>query len=133
MSDIVTHFKKGSEPRVFAYRNLHRDCFSLRDTKTGRVTYRETCVLMKDVTFSVGKSGRLKVIKEKRKNVHAGVRGHVIRMGDRAIDIDKSQWEEITYNPYFLDSFVLKSDSTPISRAALVLLVDNRIFLLRKE
>lgn len=126
---MTKHFSPGEEPRVFAYRNLHRDCFSLRDTKTGRVTYRETCVLMRNVTFAVGKAGRLKVIKERKKNVHAGVRGHVIRLGG-VLDIDKNAWEQVTYNPYKSASFYIKSTGLEIKEAALVLLLDNRIYLL---
>lgn len=125
---MTRHFSPGEEPRVFAYRNLHRDCFSLRDTKTGRVIFRETCILMRDVTFAVGKAGRLKVIKERRKNVHAGVRGRVLKLG--GVDIDTSDWEEVTYNPYKSASFYIKSTGLEIKEAALVLLLDNRIYLL---
>ena len=59
---------------------------------------------MKDCRYLVGQAGREKVLREKRKNVHAGVSGYYV---ERVPGIpDKAK--EITYNPYKHKTFVDK-------------------------
>ncbi len=61
------------------YRNLHfkgEVVYSVR--KDGLVEGHALCYVMDGVTFHVGPKGNQRVRDEKRKNVHAVVRGHVI-------------------------------------------------------
>ena len=61
------------------YRNLHfgdEVVYSIR--KDGLVEGHALCYVMDGVTFHVGPKGNQRVRDEKRKNVHAVVRGHVI-------------------------------------------------------
>ena len=86
---------------VEVYRNLHNGLISIRDAKTKHVLGHATNVCLTDVTFKVSQAGRERVLKEKRKNVHAIVKGRL-----------QSNLEGFTmpllatYNPYKYDSFV---------------------------
>lgn len=90
--------------RVEVYWNLHKDLFSVRNMQTGRVMMHTHFVRLQDAKFVVRPSGRLRVLREKRKNVHAFVRGYL-----DTYDLDWSVYEadrKATYNPYKYDSFV---------------------------
>lgn len=84
---------------VFVYRNLHKRCWSIKDRSTGKViAHRDSLYLGGDnlCSFSVSKKGRERVLREKVKNVHAGVKG--IWIPDFFISLDSSV--RISYNPY---------------------------------
>jgi len=61
--------------KVFIYRNLRDKCWSIRSLKTRRVIGYASSIALDDVTFSVSEAGRQRVIREGRKNVHAGAIG----------------------------------------------------------
>ena len=65
----------------------------------------------------VRESGRLKVNKEKSKNVHAWLSGILHENPSRVHEIGNSQWRMVTYDPYKYKSFVTKSDKQPITNA----------------
>ena len=89
--------------RVYVYINLHRKCFSVRQGT--RVVEHTNQVCLKDVRYMVQPAGRAKVLKEKKKNVHAGLSGYYVdRVPVPAISFD------VTYNPYKYDSFVDTED-----------------------
>lgn len=90
--------------RVEVYFNLHKKVWSVRSCKTGKVIKHAPFVQIANPTFVVRPAGREKVRKEKRKNVHAFVRGLLVpsstmhfRTGERI---------QVTYNPYKHDTFV---------------------------
>jgi hypothetical protein len=86
---------------VYVYWNLHRHCWSVK--KKGIVVAHCDSLLLKNVTFKVSEPGRQRVIKEKRKNVHAYANGDVVLINEpKPFYFDC----KITYNPYFYDSFV---------------------------
>jgi hypothetical protein len=93
---------------VFVYFNLHKKCWSVR--YKGRVIAHVNNLFLCDVTFKVSQAGRLRVIREKRKNVHAGVVGTLI------IHLGSSVRAEtpVTYNPYLYETFVIKSSRSPL-------------------
>ena len=64
--------------RVQVYRNLNNGLISIQDLSTGLVLGHASAVDMEEASFIVREAGRQQVIKEKRKNVHAFVRGKVI-------------------------------------------------------
>ncbi len=88
--------------KVFVYFNLHKKVWSVRDVKTGRVVNHTNFIILKDAKFKVSAAGRARVLKEKRKNVHAGVQGEIVEQ----IDIERAQSTKVTYNPYKYKSFV---------------------------
>jgi hypothetical protein len=68
---------------------------------------------MKDAKYVVRPAGHAKVLKEKKKNVHAYVRGMAVDAKAERCMLPWS-WDEIYYNPYSCSTFVIKEDSTPV-------------------
>jgi hypothetical protein len=108
--------------KVFVYFNLHRKLFSIKALEgnmKGRVIAHRQSVLLSDATFKVSEAGRQRVIREQRKNVHAGVSGSWY--GD---DVDGKATAFITingsaimYNPYKYSTFVHLYGEHPITSA----------------
>ncbi len=116
--------------KVFVYFNLHRKCFSIKaleGANKGRVVAHRDSVLLFDGTFKVSEAGRQRVLKEQRKNVHAGVVGQWDETGTDLITIDRvtTIGTAITYNPYKYDSFVHLYGEHPIKTGRLVALTVN--------
>jgi hypothetical protein len=108
--------------KVFVYFNLHKKCWSLKNVKTGRVIGHRDEVFLSDCLLKVSEAGRQRVLREKRKNVHAGVQGfetNVIPIGSSV---------EITYNPYKYNSFVVKETGEPVKGARCVHLCKGRVW-----
>jgi hypothetical protein len=89
--------------KVEIYRNLHNNCWSVRDNKTGIVIEHVRHLHIKDATLVVRPAGRERVLQEGRKNVHAFVKGEVCTTGEVPLNIC-----EVVYNPYKHSSFVEK-------------------------
>ena len=95
--------------RVQVYFNLHKKVFSVKDKKTGLVIAHVNKIDLGDISFKVSQAGRNRVLKEKRKNVHAFVEGTILAYNTFCKDM-----QGITYNPYKNDSFVLKTSNKPV-------------------
>jgi len=108
--------------RVEVYRNLHKNCWSVRDTKTGRVVDHTDSISIHNAKFVVRPAGRAKVLKEQRKNVHAFVRGETTIADDFVIPTiyDLNCIGHISYNPYKSDTFM--NNGEPIETADIVFL-----------
>lgn len=125
--------------RVFVYYNLHRKLWSvkaLEGENKGRVIAHERSVLLADATGKVSQAGRERVLREKRKNVHAGIVGELIATGPKAslgvaetIHGERAIWNKITYNPYRYSSFVFTTSEVPYHGSRRVFLgVDREVF-----
>ena len=93
--------------KVEVYRNLHQKCWSVR-WPNGRVVKHVDNIHIQDATLVVRPAGRKKVLQEQRKNVHAFIRGTT---SDAILKLT----DQITYNPYKYDSFVLTESEEPIT------------------
>ena len=114
--------------RVFIYFNLHRKCYSvkaLEGADKGRVIAHCNSALVAGATFKVSEAGRQRVIREKRKNVHAGVVGDWLGAEGFRISYITQNGSAITYNPYRYSSFVHRYGEHPIERARLVALTTH--------
>ena len=100
------------------YFNLHKHLFSVR--QNGLVVAHDNCVLLEEAVFKVSQAGRARVLREKRKNVHALVRGKV---GSFNIPyLSNSAY----YNPYKTKTFV-GSNGEALHNAKIVFLqVDEK-------
>jgi hypothetical protein len=87
---------------VKVYRNLHKNCFSIVDAKTGRVISHEDSFTLRDAVFRIQPAGQRKVRIEKKKNVHAYVKG-VYTSGNQL----EGELVTVSYNPYLDDHFRL--------------------------
>lgn len=90
------------------YRNLHRDDWSVRES--GRVVAHRKAVIVRDPQFVVQPAGRERVLRERRKNVHAFVRGEVVNslpllVAAGFVDLDHQGLAFATYNPYLAPYF----------------------------
>lgn len=90
----------GGIMKVRVYFNLHRKCFSVqhKTIKGWRLLKHVDNIFLKKVTFHVREAGRQRVLKEKKKNVHAWVEG------------EEAAWSlaniPVFYNPYKAGNFV---------------------------
>jgi hypothetical protein len=88
--------------KIFAYRNLNRKgvVWSLKDTKTNLVIDRVNVAYFKNVELKVSEAGRQRVLRNKKKNVHAGVKGQRIKHMPKGMI-----WVQASYNPYKQKAF----------------------------
>jgi len=86
--------------RVYVYFNLHKKVWSVR--QDGRIVEHTKHIMLKDARFLVGQAGRKKVLKEKRKNVHAGVSGYIVDRVPNVPDFCTT----VSYNPYKNETFI---------------------------
>lgn len=96
--------------RVFVYRNINKKCLSVRDVKTGLVIAYVDEITLINVRFKVSEAGRKRVLKERCKNVHAGVEGEWLKTA-KAPNLNKST--RIIYNPYKYKTFVKANTIEP--------------------
>lgn len=87
--------------RVFVYWNLHKGQWSVRALEgpnKGRVIEHADSVCLSNARPRVSEAGRRRVLRERRKNVHAGVVGTLARAGDRIAA--PLACPRVSYNPY---------------------------------
>ena len=116
--------------KVFVYFNLHKKVFSvkaLQGDRKGRVIAHVRDITLRDVQFKVSEAGRQRVLREQRKNVHAGVVGHWAGGVDDLI-VERSV-VPVTYNPYKYSSFVLAESQAPVHWAESAYLTARKIFI----
>lgn len=111
---------KGDTMKVDVYWNLHRRLFSVRSREKetyGRVISHATHLGLFKPKPVVSQAGRERVLREKRKNVHAVIRGDL----DMFATGDPGYWDRFTwneedrvfpwvYNPYEMHDFHFKAE-----------------------
>ena len=104
------------DKKVFVYKNLQKDCWSIKQNGLVKAHSDGQDILLYECNMVVNKKGRDRVLKEKRKNVHAGVKGYLKppipeynTWTDGHVDFKK-----ITYNPYKYRSFVDSETESPV-------------------
>lgn len=115
--------------KVFVYYNLHKKCWSvkaLEGDKKGRVIAHLPAITLFNVTFKVSEAGRQRVLREKRKNVHAGVVGNWLGYGVAQF-LQKKQ--RVSYNPYKLPYFYMVEGMKPIHKAMRADLIDKQVYI----
>jgi hypothetical protein len=130
---------------VFVYRNLHQDCWSVKSKETGRVIAHADHVELSDVEFKVSQAGRDRVLREKSKNVHAGLQGKLVDFDPIGGNMptypsqtfnsnpsekpSQSEPVSITYNPYKYKHFVVRANEQPVATAdTAVLRADKQVW-----
>lgn len=111
--------------KVFVYRNLTKNCWSVRDCSTSLVIeHRDFCVIV-GAAFKVSAAGRERVRRSGHKSVHAGVEGWLVPGYEPALPFD----EEVTYDPYKHMSFVRKASGRAVKSAAVVWMQYPKVFI----
>jgi hypothetical protein len=116
--------------RVFVYFNLHRKCLSvkaLEGERKGRVIAHAKAVELVGVTFKVSEAGRQRVIREQRKNVHAGVVGMLTSLDvhPSTMQIAEAMLTPVKYNPYKFRTFVKAVSECPVQYAKRAIVASN--------
>lgn len=126
--------------KVRVYFNLHSGLWSIQDYKTRRVIGHASRVNLTDCTFQVSEAGRQRVLRERKKNVHAFVVGTLcgaewdrssrIRPATYLVDwcgerddnlvalLVRETGQRVSYNPYKAGTF-MRGD-LPAHKARLV-------------
>lgn len=102
--------------KVFVYFNLKKKLFSVRKVSTGLVVAHLLKVSLTNARFKVSQKGRERVLKERVKNVHAGVEGFF------TFDNENYLTHSATYNPYKYSSFVDSKTLERVDNASMVVL-----------
>jgi hypothetical protein len=109
--------------KYYCYWNLHKKCYSVK--YGGRVIYHTRELLLDRVEFKVSEAGRQRVLKEKKKNVHAFVVAQEILEIDMVRSYTKERklteflpkLSQVKYNPYKNEDFVVVGpDGETLSR-----------------
>jgi len=111
--------------RVYVYYNLHKKMWSIKaldGPSKGLVVRHSTVVLLQDCEFKVSEAGRQRVLREQKKNVHAGVVGTLVALSGEKTWFPFPVSKEVTYNPYKYETFVYKAGEKPIKNCARVLM-----------
>jgi len=118
------------DKNVRIYWNLHKGQWSIQDKKSGLVIGRQPEVFLEgayfeptydkrgrhiEPKFKVRQGGRMRVIKEGKKNVHAFAEGWY-----PSVWISPKWYDDegrcVTYNPYKNDTFVYKDTGEPVGQ-----------------
>lgn len=120
----------------FIYYNLHKRCWSLKALESlepgasdlfhpavkGRVTGHADTVLATLAHTKISEAGRLRVIREQRKNVHAGIVGQSVIAEPRNKIITTDTTPSMSYNPYKRPDFYDRATGATVTTARHVLL-----------
>ena len=104
---------------VRVYKNLNKGCWSIQ--QNGLVKAYSDEINLFNCEFLVNEKDRQRVIKTKRKNVHAFVEGYI---WNTPVDLNR----EVSYNPYIRDSFYDKEDYNSVYNAHFVRGIDGKLF-----
>lgn len=88
---------------VMVYRNLTKRCWSIKCRKTNRVIAHADNIHMVNVSFRVSETGRQRVLRERKKYVHAGAVGDCYPFDPSTLSADEVR---VSYNPYQNSTFV---------------------------
>tara|TARA_Y100000356_G_scaffold23007_1_gene16231 strand:+ start:360 stop:788 length:429 start_codon:yes stop_codon:yes gene_type:complete len=136
-----SRYKIDFDKKVYVYRNLHKGCWSVK--QNGLVKAHSLEMEMFSCIMKISQAGWLRVIREKRKNVHAFVHGYIhpnfIGLdfepepidGDRKVwtDLPEDQMREIRYNPYDRASFTYRDDGSPAWFASYARFDEKRLLI----
>lgn len=122
--------------KVFVYYNLHKKLWSIK-AKEGpdksRVIAHSETVYLTHCKMKVSSKGRHRVLKEKRKNVHAGIEGRLVSIKHSPAGIYLPEYlktgQKIAYNPYKYETFVTIPQNEPIheSKSVFMSAVDKPV------
>ena len=115
--------------KVFVYYNLHKKVWSIKALEghdKGLVVGHSPRVLLRDAVGKVSEKGRQRVIREKCKNVHAGIVGTLVHTGGEGY----FPGLEVTYNPYKYQSFVYKDTGRRYDGSEFCYMADKKVYVI---
>ena len=119
--------------KVEIYYNLHKHVLSVREK--GLVIKHTPAAEVFNAKFVVQPGGRKRVLRDKRKNVHAFVRGTAGRLSKTILSEMlgrkykvPANWVRVTYNPYKYNSFVEAESGEPIHESPHVIISGRTVY-----
>ena len=113
--------------RVKVYYNLANFRWSVMSE--GKVVLHTDYIALSDVVFYINESGRQRVLREQKKDVHAYAIGVVQDFSLSEAEVPAPEYTtELTYNPFKYDSFVVKSTEQPVTKAAFVQMIKRKVY-----
>jgi hypothetical protein len=124
--------------KVEIYYNLNKHVLSVR--QKGLVIKHTPAAEVFNAKFVVQPGGRKRVLREKRKNVHAFIRGTAGRLSKTILteawrDVSTTSinnWVRVTYNPYKYNSFVEAESGEPIHESPHVIISGRTVYAQKK-
>ena len=112
---------------VRVFKNLTHGCYSI--LQNGKLKASARQVLLGDVEFRVRESGRQRMLREQRRNVHAFAVGRLIDYvhPDEARELAFVGGRAISYDPYLLAQFFDRQTGAPVIAAELVRLGEDGV------
>jgi hypothetical protein len=98
--------------RIQVYKNLHLGTWSVRDPQTGRVLRHAAYVEIEGGICRVQQGARERVLRERRRSVHAYVVGEEVAHGDNSPP-RLGAWTRFTYDPYRAATFTVADPAHP--------------------
>jgi hypothetical protein len=126
--DPGRHIVIDPDKPVRVIRNWKHDCYTI--LQNGRPKASAKQVRLADVEFLVRTSGRNKMLRERKRNVHAYAVGRLIDYTHPDEDrvIEPIRGRSIAYKPYHAATFVDVETDTPVSTAKVVHFQENGVF-----
>lgn len=118
--------------KVRIYYNFHKKLFSVQEKVNGswKVVEYTKEIFLRNATFKVSEAGRQRVLKEKRKNVHAFI------LGERYPFVREAFFfrYDVCYNPYKGPNFVISNYyDKPVDKAKYVTILNGKVIALIPE
>lgn len=111
-----------SDKPVHVYRNLTQKCWSVK--QNGLVIDRPQALILRDCKFHIQQAGQERVRRERKKNVHAFVKGTRVPTQTHGGPMFR-----LTYNPYENDTFINAATGVAIAGASEVIFdTDGKIY-----
>jgi len=113
---------------VRVFRNLERGCYSIM--QRGQVRASACEVLLRAVEFRVRESGRQRMIRERRRNVHAFAVGLLVDYVHAAAParLRPLAGPSVTYDPYRFPTFFQRDTLAPVVHVALAQFDERGVF-----
>lgn len=117
--------------KVECYYNSHKELVSVR--KRGKVISHADGVLLKNPEFIVQEGGRQRVLREKKKNVHAYVRGELIaEIPEDTLKgliemADDAGYKAVRYCPYDRKTFYEKDSDSAVYSGSYAMIYGSKI------
>lgn len=115
---------------VRVFRNFKHDCYSvLQDGKLKLVAKQ---VRLVNVEFRIRETGRQRMIRDQRRNVHAFAVGTLVDFAhpSEGRDLDSLSGRSAIYDPHQFNSFVDQETQAPLREASVVQMDERGLFYL---
>lgn len=114
--------------QVRIYFNLHKKMLSVQEKINGswKVVDHVEQIWLGNAKFKVSEAGRQRVLKQKRKNVHAYIEGIA-----NAVPENLTAFDSINYNPYKLERF--HDGKKYVDKADFVYILGRRVYAVNPQ